>query len=203
MAQELLKPTEESFELKLSRVCLMLEGILNQAFKGFMQHNNIILDKACSDMENLKKDINEISNDLDKSYFHEADSNAHIIVAVPAHLERILSNTYTMIQATRKKIDESVLFTDKAVKGLDYIYSSSSELLRDISDAIKTKNKTLLRHIISQSEELTKKVDDLATEHEERLIKGLCSMKSSPIFLDILDSLKGIIWHTSQIAQRV
>lgn len=187
----------------LTKIFSELKKILSLSFNGFSTHDIKSLDEADCCLADLKKEIDAISKLLENSYFKDAKCKASSAVTVPAHLERILSNVTILVDATRKKINDSVLFSEKAVKGLDYLYKSSGELLKDISDAIRTKNETLARHIVSNSKVITNKAEEYATEHEERLIAGLCGMKASPIFLDILDSLKGIIWHASQIAQRV
>jgi hypothetical protein len=43
--------------------------------------------------------------------------------------------------------------------------------------------------------------DEYAIFHEERLIAGVCSPKSAPVYLDILESFSSVIWHIRKILQ--
>jgi Na+/phosphate symporter len=51
--------------------------------------------------------------------------------------------------------------------------------------------------------EISRSASEFATMHEERLIEGLCMPKASPLFLDILDAIKGIAWHAKEIAEKL
>jgi Na+/phosphate symporter len=39
--------------------------------------------------------------------------------------------------------------------------------------------------------------------HEERLIQGICVPKSSPIYLGIIESLKGVIVHILEVSGKI
>lgn len=203
MATEAIPKLIDECEYELSGLCLKLDDLLNYIYSGFIKHNKNELNKARNLHNELERSIKSLTVKIENSNLNEIKCKKSIILSVPSHLERINSNANILIEAVEKKILQSLLFSEKATNELKHLYKSVSELLKDISDGIKTKNQTLLNHIIKQSDVLIKKTDNYATEHEERLIKGLCTLKASPIYLDILDSFKGIIWHTSQVAQRV
>jgi Na+/phosphate symporter len=40
-------------------------------------------------------------------------------------------------------------------------------------------------------------------QHEERLIQGICMPKSSPIYLGVIESLKGVIAHTLEVSGKL
>jgi Na+/phosphate symporter len=46
-------------------------------------------------------------------------------------------------------------------------------------------------------------VNGFSEDHEERLIQGICMPKSSPMFLGILESLKGVIAHTLEVSGKI
>ena len=44
-------------------------------------------------------------------------------------------------------------------------------------------------------------INNLSIEHEKRLISGACEIRSSAIFLDILDALRRIAGHAVALAR--
>jgi Na+/phosphate symporter len=72
--------------------------------------------------------------------------------------------------------------------------------MKSVGDIILTKNALLTNHIVVEAEKLNKSANDSATLHEERLVLGICKPKSSSLFLDLLDSFKGILYHLKKIA---
>jgi Na+/phosphate symporter len=77
------------------------------------------------------------------------------------------------------------------------------DLLERLPDLILTQNKLLAQHIGEQVRSVFKIANGYSEEHEERLIQGVCTPKSTPIYLGILESLKGIIAHTLEVSGKI
>jgi Na+/phosphate symporter len=77
------------------------------------------------------------------------------------------------------------------------------DLLESLPDLIQTKNKLLAQHLGEQVRSILKIANGYSEEHEERLIQGVCIPKSSPLYLGLIESLKGIITHTLEVSGKI
>jgi Na+/phosphate symporter len=76
-------------------------------------------------------------------------------------------------------------------------------LLENLPDLILTQNKLLAQRIGEEGRSMFKIANGYSEEHEERLIQGICMPKSSPIYLGIIESLKGVIGHVLEVSERI
>jgi len=113
-------------------------------------------------------------------------------VRVVGNVGRLAREIAAVIEAVRRKIEGRVLFSNKAVQELKDLFNLVRKAIGDIFDGIETGNQTLLVAVVSASEEIAAKANASATEHEERLVAGVCQPKSSAMFLDLIYSLRSI-----------
>jgi len=99
------------------------------------------------------------------------------------------------------KMKEGVLFSDKAVSQANQLFDHQAGVLRSIMDVLKTDNDYLKRYVLEEGERLVKNCNDFATEHEARLIEGLCQPQAAPLFLAMLDGMRTSGQHAVDIAQ--
>jgi Na+/phosphate symporter len=83
------------------------------------------------------------------------------------------------------------------------IFQEAMNLLESLPDLIFAPNKHLAQQIGEQVRSVFKIVNGFCEEHEDRLIQGVCVPKSSPMYLGILESLKGVIVHTLEVSGKV
>ena len=184
-----------------------LIGILNYAkemldmiYKGFKKHNLKYLEKIEEIEEKLYKD----SNDLIESLLEEkSEEGIKQFIPIPGHLQRIGDGLGRLLNSVKKKIREDALFSDKAIKEAYKLFDEIQELLTCLDDCITTKNRVLAEHINRNGKKLCDLADEYAIFHEERLIAGVCVPKSAPIYLDILDSFRNILWHIREITRDI
>jgi Na+/phosphate symporter len=120
---------------------------------------------------------------------------------LPMHLERIGDNVEFLVRAIHRTIADGVPFSERAITEIDTLFEKIIELVECVRDAIGTENKVLMRHVIEEGRNCERLLSEFALFHQERLIQGLCSPKSSSVYLAILDYLKGIEEHVRQMAQ--
>ncbi|MEW6386938.1 MAG: hypothetical protein AB1491_05415 [Thermodesulfobacteriota bacterium] len=116
------------------------------------------------------------------------------------HLEIIGENLGGLADPIAKKIKEGVLFSDKAVSQANYLFDHQSGLLRSLLDVVKTNNEFLKKYVQEEGLKIIQACFDFATEHEARLIEGLCLPQAAPLFLAILDRTRAICQHGVDIA---
>jgi hypothetical protein len=73
-------------------------------------------------------------------------------------------------------------------------------MIRSVLDIIKTDNEFLKKYLLEEGRKLGKAALSFATEHEDRMIEGLCLPEAAPIFLALMDRMSTIAQHEVEIA---
>jgi Na+/phosphate symporter len=121
--------------------------------------------------------------------------------SVLTHLQMVGDNLEALSTPIDRKIKEGVLFSDKAVAQANQLFDRLTGILRSILDALKTDNEFLKNYIMAEGQRLTQSCSDFATEHEARLIEGVCLPQAAPLFLAMLNGLRTAGQHTVHIAK--
>jgi Na+/phosphate symporter len=100
----------------------------------------------------------------------------------------------------QKKIKDGVLFSDKAVAQTNSLFDRQTGLLRTLLDILKTDNDLLKKYALEEARSLVQTCNEYATEHEARLIEGLCLPQAAPLFLGLLDGFRTVSQHEVDIA---
>jgi Na+/phosphate symporter len=118
-------------------------------------------------------------------------------------LDRISYNIEGIVDRLKSKVQNQLLFSDRGVKEINDVFQEVMNLLKKLPDLILTPNKLLAQHIGEQVRSVLKIANGYSEEHEERLMQGVCTPKSSPTYLGILESLKGIIAHILEVTGKI
>ena len=121
--------------------------------------------------------------------------------SIYTHLQIIAQNLGALADPIQKKIKDGVLFSDKAVSQTNYLFDTQTGMLRSVLDIIKTDNEFLKRYAETEARNLIQACINFATEHETRLIEGLCLPQAAPLFLAILDHMRSMGQHEVEIVQ--
>jgi len=97
-----------------------------------------------------------------------------------------------LLDQEKKKIASGVLLTEKAVNEIRELLALMQAQFQDATDYILTRNPRLKSSIRGEMEKLFKTVEQYATEHEVRLITGLCMAQASFLYLAIVDCIKRV-----------
>ncbi len=125
------------------------------------------------------------------------------VKTILTHLAAIADKLGGFADPLEKKIKDGVLFSEKAVSQTNHLFDHQAGLLRSILDILRTDNNMLKRYVAEEGQRLVQRCNDFATEHEARLIEGLCLPQAAPIFLTILDNMRTLARHESDIAQNL
>ncbi|MFZ5453147.1 MAG: hypothetical protein ACOZF2_14915 [Thermodesulfobacteriota bacterium] len=117
------------------------------------------------------------------------------------HFQIIAQNLAALVDPIHKKIKDGVLFSDKAVSQTNYLFDTQAGMLRSLLDIIKTDNEFLKKYTETEARNLVQACNNFATEHETRLIEGLCLPQAAPLFLAILDSMRTLGQQETEIVQ--
>ena len=170
--------------------------MLEMIYDGFRKHNLSSIGKVEEVEEKLHKD----SECLLKAILSEKSNEdiKHFITA-PEHFDRIGTGLNKLFNATRKKIKDDILFSDKSVKEAYKLFDETLVLLKSVSNCIRTNKGEIAKHMDGNGKRLCELSDEFAIFHEDRLIAGVCTPLNAPVYLDILESFSSIIWNVRKI----
>jgi len=131
-----------------------------------------------------------------------AAANAERIF-VPMHLERIGDNIEAFARALERQAQDGAVFTDRAMHEIDRLMEKALELLEATRDILRTGNRTLVHHVLSDGPCFQATASEFASFHQERLIQGVCAPRASSIYLAMVDYLRGVERHQREIVQKV
>ncbi len=124
-------------------------------------------------------------------------------IFVPMHLERIGDNIEAFARAIEHQAQEGVVFTDRATHEIDRLLEKALELLEATRDVLRTGNRTLVHHVLTDGPCFQATATEFASFHQERLIQGLCVPRASSIYLAMIDYLRGVERHQRDIVKKV
>ncbi len=102
-------------------------------------------------------------------------------------------------EAVSQKVKKRVLFSDKAIRELNTLFNAAQNVLLNAGDGLITRNPTLTSHVTDGANRIFRLLSDYSTEHEERMVRGVCSIESSTLFLDMLDQFRSVAHHSKEI----
>jgi len=190
---------------RIGGMCFKAESILNLCIDGFVKHKVDLIDEAMKLIPAIRTEGNELRKLLsDKA--KEPYVNKELIkslLSILSSIEMAITGLDSVLQHVRTKISEGILFSDKAVNEIRHLFKETLDILKTAGDTLVTKNEVLMKYVVDKYKNLDEIVEGYAEGHEERLIKGLCEAKHSPVYLNIMDSIMTVVWHTKQALMRL
>jgi len=190
---------------RMIRVCRSLIKMLESSFQGFRKHS----EEALKEVEKVKDEIRKNSSELahflilKSSPYEKGKEWAKPYLSMASSFDRMTFNIEGIVDRLKSKVQERILFSDRAVKEINDVFQEAMNLLGSLPNLILTQDELLARHIGEQVRSVFKIANGYSEGHEERLIQGVCVPKHSPIYLGILESLKGIIAQTLEVSGKI
>jgi Na+/phosphate symporter len=196
---------DERARQEIRSMCEESVEMLRLTARAFATQSTATLQTAA----NLGRDIHQREKALTEMMItrltgEERAAEAHKeLLFVPMHLERVGDNIEFLVRAVNMMIKEGIPFTERALSEVNSLFDKDVEILECVRDAVNTKNKVLLRHIVDEGKRFDSRVDEFALLHQQRMIEGVCVPKASSLYVAILDYLKGIESHCRQIGLKL
>ena len=196
---------EKDVEERLILVCRSEIKMLELIFEGF----RTLTEKSIKEADRAKEEVRRDSAELARFVIEKSSPSekgkewAKPYLSMASSFDRMGYNMEGMVGRLTSMVKDHILFSDRAVKEVNDIFQEAMDLLESLPDLIQTKNKLLAQHLGEQVRSILKIANGYSEEHEERLIQGVCIPKSSPLYLGLIESLKGIITHTLEVSGKI
>ncbi len=187
------------------RVCQSLIKMLELSFQGFRKY----IEESFREADRVKNEVQKNSSELahflilKSSPYEKGKEWAKPYLSMASGLDRISYNIEGIVDCLKRKVQNDIFFSDQAIQEINLVFQEAMDLLERLPDLILTPNKLLAQNIGEQVRSVLKIANGYSEGHEERLMQGVCTPKSSPIYLGILESLKGIIVHILEVSGKI
>ncbi len=197
MSEQTMKDLKKEIYLVMHKA----QEMLDLTEDGFMRNKIASLDQA----EALANEIHAKEDALTATLakMSASDSEARAILAVPSHIEKIATNIKRISENTRVRIKEGMLFSDKAINETGKLFAKAKDVLKKAAEATVINAPATTASVLSESDAIERMANDFATSHEERLVTGECSPKSSSTYLCILYAFEDMGAHIKDIVKRI
>ena len=139
--------------------------------------------------------------ELSANIENEADNRQRsVLMRCIRDVERIGDYATNFDEMAKKFSSEEMSFSDSAKQELAILTDAIQEILRLTVEAIETDNEYIVRRIEPLEEVMDDMVLLLKDRHTERLCKGICSINSGLIFMDMLTYVERTADQCSNIA---
>lgn len=179
-----------------------VQTLLDYTFQSFINNKEDMIKNNQDIVEKVDEQVAELAYKVPVLELDEREEITKVLSIINS-LESMKYNVIKVLNQTLAKINEGILFTNKAVSELEGLFEAVLSLVENLGDIFITENQVLIKHTMERVREIENSAQQYATEHEERLIAGECLPKASTMYLLTLDSLRDILWHVKTIAREL
>jgi Na+/phosphate symporter len=190
---------------KMILVCQSLMRMLELAFEGFRRPTERFFEEEVE----FEDKIYEYSSELISFIISKSPSSKKgkervmPYLSIASSMARLTFNIQGILDRVRGKSENHILFSDQAVKEVNDVFQKAIRLLENLPNLLTTESKSLAQRIGEEGRSVFKIADAYSEDHEERLINGICVPKHSPLYLSIIESLKGVMVHTLAVSGKI
>ncbi len=200
-------PDEKFFEAEADIIAPIVHNLLGMrraARDAFNRHSRDKLQEVQKLHAAVTKNIADASHQVKSLVARKPGAEKEVLPLmekVLSHLGEINAYLGSLADPIQKKIKGNILFSDKAVAQSNYLLDQHGGMIRSLLDIIRTDNDFLKGYVKTEARNLVQASNDYATEHQDRLIEGLCTPQAAPIFLAILNRMRTIGQHEGELAE--
>jgi len=122
-------------------------------------------------------------------------------IGTVSHLKLISGCIEDFCESAMARIKEGLLFSDDAFREIEDLHADARSLLHSAIQAVGGREGNLSSEVAERGRAVETMINNFSIEHEKRLMSGTCEIRSSAIFLDMLDALRRIAGHAVALAR--
>lgn len=197
MAAQTVKEIKKELYLMMHKAEQMLE-LTEDAFAKNMTKQ---LDQAMDLGREIHTKEDELTAALAK--LASSDAEARRLISVPALVEKAATSIERIADNTRIKIKDALLFSDKAMQETSQLIAKAKDMLKKASEALVTGTPASVTAASQEGDAVIHMANDFATAHEDRLVTGECSPKSSSTYLCMLYAFEDLAAYTKDALKKI
>jgi Na+/phosphate symporter len=197
MSEQTIKDLKKEIYLLMHKAQEMLE----LAEDGFMKNKLASLDRADEIMKEIHAREDVLTTTLAK--MASKDSEARMLLSVPSHIEKIAASIKRITESNRARIKEGMLFSDKAINETGRLFAWTRDVLKKSAEAAVTGVPAAVQSAMADADAMERMANNFATAHEDRLVTGECSPKSSSTYLCILYAFEDMGAHVKNAVTKL
>jgi len=153
-------------------------------------------------VDNLQTEITRYLIDISmEGLTHDEAEKIPVFIHSVNDIERIADHAENVVELAHRKIDQKLVFSEKAANELNRMIETVLEMLGDVLSGLESGDVTHARRALHHEDKLNTMQIELRQSHVSRLNNGACDMLAGLIFLDLVDYLEKIGDHLTNIAQ--
>lgn len=171
--------------------------------EAFTHQRSQFLEDIINQLETLGREINSSMHRMNDLAAGKPGGEREPFLrlhSILTHLQSVAETIGRLDGTLRKQIKDGVLFSDKAISQTNHLFHQQEEILRYLADVIRNGGEGVRHRVIEACQNLGQSCLQFATDHETRLVEGLCFPQAAPLFLAILDHVQTIIHHELEVA---
>ena len=178
---------------RLTEMILLTRKAFNRQKAAYLNEAETIRSRVERGIESAKADLQKVAAET------AGKSQALQLQNLLAHVEMIKGKVADLVDPVQKQIAGGLLFSDKAISQTNFLFDHEAGIFRSLEDILVTENSILVNYVNGKIDDMARFCIEFATDHEARLIEGLCQPQAAPIFLGILDCIRNISHHQKEI----
>ena len=152
----------------------------------------------------LQKDILSYLLKLSKSPLNDEERNkVDLLFNTVNDIERVSDHAENISELSRIAIEKDLKFSQSAIEEMKNIYTKSQENFKSALKYLEEDNKEMVSEVYKIEDEVDALEKLYKKTHMERLNKGICTIDSGVLFLDLLTNLERVSDHSCNIAKQV
>jgi phosphate:Na+ symporter len=197
----------EQVKKEILRMAKTAHIMMYEAVEAFLKHEGSKL-KDVHEKEDvvdmLQKEITDYLVELSQeSLTPEVSKRINSFSHMLHDIERIGDHSENLAKMAAKKIAGNLRFTDGALSDMNALYQKAYEFYTTTIEAMENEDMPLA----IEAMEIEKQIDEFTVRfkknHVDRLNRGICSVVSGLVFIDMLNSFEKIGDHTYNIGEAV
>ncbi len=194
MGMPLPRLTPDSLRDAILEMCEQAEKMLRLARDGFQRGSGSTLEGVAPLSRTLHLREKRLTEHVAMQMREYPGSlgAAEGLAFLPAALERIADSVEALAERTDRIHREGISVSERGLAEVRELFSRGLDLLAAIAEVVRSGDQGRAAAVREAGEGFQALCDEVASSHQDRLLRGICAPRSSSIFLAMLDNFREI-----------
>lgn len=180
----------------------MLQAMLVEIREAFVHQQERLLNQVGSDRNDIAEEAAFTAAEADELMIGRLWRDREPLIGyqdVLRHLKLMAGDMVGIAELLLRQIRDKISFSDKMMEQVNLLLGRQEMLLHSVAGMVSAAETTRSREISRICSWLGQHCLLFATQHESRLVEGLCMPASAPLFLSILDRMQTLVHHELEL----